>query len=462
MKPYEYATPRPVSRPLPPGSKIAVIGSGAAGLAAAWSLSQVHDVTLYEASSRVGGHCHTHYIDGPDGADHPIPVDTGFIVFNDLNYPMLTAAFDHLGVETQESCMSFSVSVAGGGLEYSGNGVGGLFAQKRNIARPSHWLMIRDLVRFYKEAPGLLEREDLGEVTLGALLDAGRYGQSFRHYHLYPMAAAIWSMPVGEIESFPAASFLQFFHNHGLFRFKDRPQWRTVTGGSQAYVARLLDDYRGAVRAGHPVRAVEKSGAGVRVKTDAEEGAVFDAVVIASHGDQALKMLAAPSPLQRTILGAFGYEPNKVYLHQDESLMPRRKSVWASWNYMSNGKRDDGKISVTYWMNRLQGLDERVPLFVSLNPLRAPDPAKVIKEIDYDHPSYDAAAFAAQKELGLIQGEDNIWFCGSYHGYGFHEDAFGSGLKVAQHLGAELPWAPKKSGVLLSGKELEFDAQDAA
>ena len=431
--------PAHASSPRPRPQRVAVIGSGAAGLAAAWRLSKVHDVTLFEGRERFGGHCHTVTVPTELG---DIPVDTGFIVYNDLNYPNLCAMFDHLDVPTKASDMSFAVSIRDGQLEYSGSGVTGLFAQRRNMARPLYWRLVWDLLRFYREAASLLENENLEDITLGELLDRQSYSNYFRFNHLYPMAAAIWSMPVHKIEDFPAATFLRFYKQHGLLQLRNRPHWRTVVGGSQTYVSAILDDFGGSRRQGAPVRDVSRVEGGVRVTAEGGEGDVFDQVVIASHGDQARAMLGTPSDAEARILGAFHYEKNRVILHRDETLMPRRREVWSSWNYLSSGAEDvEGRLSVTYWMNKLQSIDRRVPLFVTLNPLHEADPDKVIAEYAYDHPSFDAGALSAQKHLPEIQGADRIWYCGSYHGYGFHEDAFTSGLRVAEAMGADIPWA---------------------
>jgi predicted NAD/FAD-binding protein len=356
--------------------------------------------------------------------------------------------FAHLGVATSGSDMSFAVSIRDGQLEYSGTGMAGLFAQRRNVARPLYWRMVWDVLRFYREMPLLLEREDLESITLGKLLDRQGYSKYFRFNHLYPMAAAIWSMPVHKIEEFPAATFIRFYQQHGLLTVSGRPRWRTVTGGSQAYVRAIVDDFAGDIRSGHAVREVTREAAGVRVKTDADEGVIYDQVVIAAHADQAYAMLSEPTAAESAVLGVFGYEKNGVILHRDSTLMPRRRNVWSSWNYLSSGAEDvEGRLSVTYWMNRLQGIDPRVPLFVTLNPLHEPKDEAVIARLTYDHPSFDGKALAAQKRLPEIQGADRIWYCGSYFGYGFHEDAFTSGLNVALALGAELPWLAHRPAV---------------
>ena len=421
-----------------PHQRIAVIGSGAAGLGAAWALSKRHRVTLYEGDNRLGGHSHT--MTAPTAVGD-VPVDTGFIVYNEVNYPNLVSMFSHLGGRRTSKKMSFAVSIRDGQLEYSGTGLAGLFAQRRNVARPLYWRMVWDVLRFYREMPLLLEREDLESITLGKLLDRQGYSKYFRFNHLYPMAAAIWSMPVHKIEEFPAATFIRFYQQHGLLTVNGRPRWRTVTGGSQSYVRAILDDFGGDVRSGHAVREVTREASGVRVKTDADEGTIYDQVVIAAHADQTFAMLPAPTVQEHSVLGTFDYEKNAVILHRDSTLMPRRRHVWSSWNYLSSGAEDvEGRLSVTYWMNRLQGIDPRVPLFVTLNPLHEPRDEAVIARLTYDHPSFDGKALAAQKRLPEIQGADRIWYCGSYFGYGFHEDAFTSGLNVAIALGAQLPW----------------------
>ena len=418
--------------------RIAVVGSGIAGLSAAWLLSQRHRVTLFEAESRIGGHSHTQVAAG-------VAVDTGFIVFNPQTYPNLCALFDHLGVATLDTEMTFAVSLDGGRLEYSGTDLGGIFAQKRNLVSPRYWSMLRDLTKFYRRAPKDLPT--LGDETLGAYLDRLGCGTPFREDHLYPMAAAIWSSDVGDIPNFPAASFVRFCENHGLLKFSGRPTWRTVKGGACEYVAKIIAPYADAIRRDCPVRSIRRDERGVTLVSAAGEER-FDDVVIATHADQALALLADADPDERRLLGAIHYRRNHAVLHSDPALMPRRRRVWSSWNYASErgGATHDGTrgpaLSVTYWMNPLQHIPDETPLFVTLNPVIEPDPALVHARMDYEHPLLDAAAIAAQRQLWSLQGRRRAWFCGAHFGAGFHEDGLQSGLAVAEQLGgARRPWS---------------------
>ncbi len=413
---------------------IAVVGTGISGLSAAWLLSQRHDVTVFERDVRTGGHSNTVVVEGQGG---PIPVDTGFIVYNEATYPNLTALFAHLGVPTARSEMSFSVSLDGGRLEYSGSGLAGLLAQRRNLVRPRFWSMLRDLTRFYREAPEALDAAEASGATLGAWLDAGRYGAAFREDHLLPMAAAIWSAPLDEILDYPAASFIRFFHNHGLLKFRDRPDWRFVVGGSRTYVERLTRSFAGRIWVGSGVVSIHREGDAVRIRDGAGGVHGFDDVVIAAHADDALAMLATPSPAESRLLGAFRYSRNIAVLHSDPALMPRRRSTWSSWNHI--GGRGNAPTTVTYWMNRLQAIPGETRYFVTLNPHRPP--ARIWHSETYDHPVIDTAAIAAQQELWALQGQRNTWFCGAYFGAGFHEDGLQAGLAVAEALGGmRRPW----------------------
>jgi hypothetical protein len=423
---------------------IAVVGSGIAGLGAAWLLARRHRVTLYEREGRLGGHSNTLDV-AVDGA--VLPVDTGFIVYNERNYPTLTRLLAHLGVETQASSMSFAVSVDGGRLEYSGGSWSGLAAQPLNLLRPSYLRMLRDTMRFFREAP--VARVDGGEMALGEWLAARGYSDAFLYDHLLPMAAAIWSVPVRQMLRFPVASFVSFLHNHGLLRLSGRPQWRTVVGGSRRYVERIAADLPGRVLLATPAIEVRTGAGGVTVR-DARGGAKrYDRVVIAAHADQALAMLPEADREMRGLLAAFRYQANTAVLHRDARLMPRRRRAWSSWNYLAergdvaqaDGRAAGARVSVTYWMNRLQNLDPRHPVFVSLNPILAPRPELTVTAIEYSHPAFDAAALAAQHRLPAIQGRGGIFLCGSYCGYGFHEDALAAGVRVAAALGAHPPWA---------------------
>lgn len=412
---------------------IAVIGSGISGLSAAWLLSSHHQVTVFEADHRVGGHSNT--VDAGK-----TPVDTGFIVYNEVTYPNLTALFSFLDVPTKPSDMSFAVSLDGGRLEYSGTGLSGLFAQPANLVSPRFWSMLRDLLRFYRTAPS--DAAGMGTLDLGEYLDRKGYGQAFREDHLYPMAAAIWSAPAADIARYPAAAFVGFCENHGLLKLVGRPVWRTVDGRSRAYVQRLTRSFADRIVTGNPIRSIRRLSKGVEITDANGQTALFDQVIIASHADQALKMLADPSEQESRVLGSFSYCSNETFLHSDPRLMPQRKRVWSSWNYMSAENDAERRLSVTYWMNKLQGIEGDRSLFVSLNPLHAPDNNKVIQKISYDHPIFDARAIAAQHDLWSLQGRNNTWFCGAYFGSGFHEDGLQSGLAVAEALGGvRRPWS---------------------
>jgi uncharacterized protein len=415
---------------------IAVVGTGVSGLSAAWLLSARHEVTVFEAEPRPGGHCCTIET---GTATSPAPVDMGFIVYNDVTYPNLTALFSTLRIATKPSEMTFAVSLDDGRLEYSGTDLAGLLAQKRNLASPRFWAMLRDLLRFYREAPR--DIAGLGLVALGDYLDSRGYGRAFREDHLYPMASAIWSLPIGKVGDYPAAAFVSFFNNHGLLKISGRPAWRTVEGGAKTYVQALCGRFRDRLRLGSPVRSIRRDLDGAFVAAGSDPEQRYDAVVIAAHADEALSLLADPTAEERRLLGAFRYSRNHAVMHADGRLMPRRRGVWASWNYLGRRNRDGAAVSTTYWMNRLQGLPETRPRFVSLNPFVAPRPELVIERRDFRHPIFDAPAIAAQDELWSLQGRRATWFCGAYFGAGFHEDGLQAGLAVAEGLGGvRRPW----------------------
>ena len=411
--------------------RIAVIGSGISGLSCAWLLSQRHEVVLYERAERLGGHTNTVMANAATG---PVAVDTGFIVFNEATYPNLIALFAHLGVASRETDMSFSVSLEQGGFEYAAPA---LFAQRRNVLRPRFWSMLSEVLRFYREAPAALATLEDPNLSLGAFLQRGRFSAAFRDDHLLPMAAAIWSSPPEALLDYPAASFLRFCDNHGLLQLADRPLWRTVTGGSRAYVDKIAAALGDGVRLGRDVVEVRRLADGVVVGERNGHRERFDQVVIATHADQALAMLDAPTEAERRALGAFRYSRNLAILHTDPALMPKRRRAWASWNYIG----DAGGLCVTYWMNRLQGLPGQ-DLFVTLNPPQPPSPDTLLRSELYEHPIFDAAASRAQGELWDLQGEGGVWFCGAHFGAGFHEDGLQSGLAVAEQLGGvRRPWS---------------------
>ena len=417
---------------------IAVIGSGISGLSAAWLLSQSHRVTLIEADARPGGHSNTVDVE-VDGAD--VSVDTGFIVYNPPAYPNLTALFRHLGVPTAASDMSFAVSMGNGAYEYAGSSLAQLIGQPANLLNPGHWRLIRDIPRFFKTT--LAKLPTLPEhVTIAQFLKAEGYSDYFMDRHLVPMAGAIWSAAPGDMRDYPARAFLKFFDNHGLLKITNRPLWRTVKGGSREYVSRLIRSGRFETRLRTPVAAIRRGETGVTIRAVNGEEQRYDDVVIAAHADQALAMLGDASAEERRLLSCFRYSRNRAILHRDRSLMPKRERLWSSWNYLSELPPHAASTSaVTYWMNKLQPLPVKTPLFVSLNPLEEPDVAKVLGEFDYTHPIFDPAAMAAQKELWKIQGVKRTWFCGAYFGSGFHEDGIQSGLAAAEAAGSiRRPW----------------------
>ena len=415
---------------------IAVIGSGIAGMSAAWLLSQRHNVTVYEKNARLGGHSNTVTVNTSLGAT---PVDTGFIVFNDITYPNLVALFEHLGVASIASDMSFGVSLNGGEVEYSSVGASAFLCGGRNLISPRFWSMTLDLMRFYKHAPLELSATRDEMISLGEYLERRGYGDAFQRDHLLPQAAAIWSASLSEIHHYPACAFVRFFENHGLLQLKGRPKWRTVEGGSQAYVAKLTAPYADNVRLNAGAVSIRRDAGRVWVRDAQGHAVCFDDVVIAAHADEALAILEDRNPEEQRLLGAFRYAKNRAVLHTDSSLMPKRRKLWASWNYV--GDNPDGGCVVSYWMNKLQRLECREQLFLTLNPTTMPRPETILYETEYDHPLFNAAAIRAQGELWSLQGAHNTWFAGAYFGAGFHEDGLQAGLAVAEQLGGvRRPW----------------------
>ncbi len=412
--------------------RIAVVGTGIAGMVAAHLLGGDHDLTVYESNDRLGGHTDTATISLPDGQFH---VDTGFIVCNDRTYPNFLRLLAKLNVPLRDSTMSFSVHDEETGLEYNGGSWNGLFAQRLNLIRPSFWRMVREILRFNREAPDLLKSSGDGP-TLRDYLTSHHYGAEFIVHYLLPMGAAIWSMPLDTMWDFPARFFVQFFQNHGLLSVYDRPQWLTVVGGSKSYIDKLTHTYRDRVRLNSPVRSVRRFDDHVEVEsTNGVER--FDHVVLAAHSDQSLRMLADPSDAEREILGAIPYQENEAVLHTDESLLPRNKRAWASWNYHRSAEPSE-RPTLTYWMNLLQGIACKQTLCVTLNRTAAIRPETILKRVVYHHPVYQSKGIAAQKRWHEISGVRRTHYCGAYWSNGFHEDGVRSALAVGQWFGKSL------------------------
>jgi uncharacterized protein len=422
--------------------RIAIVGAGIAGNAAAYALNNAgagHEITIYETENRIGGHSATVDIDY-DGAK--ISVDTGFIVYNTLNYPNLTALFDHLGVATQASDMSFSVSIGAGEFEWIGRThdvFNGLFAQRRNLVNPRYLGMLFEILRFQKAAKADLDAGRLAGLSLGQYIAAGRYSRYFRDRYIVPMGAAIWSTPAEHMLDFPAENFVTFFENHKLLHW-DRPVWRTVSGGSRSYVETLTAGFKDRFRLGDPVSAVTRDAFGATVFTASGHSERYDQVILATHSDQALAILKDPSPDEHSILSSVEYRPNTVYLHRDAALMPKRKGAWAAWNFLRDSDTSEGDVCVSYSMQHLQGIAPDKPLFVTLNPQRPPRDELLFRTFQYAHPQFTAAAFAGQALLRKVNGRNRTWFAGAWTGYGFHEDGLVSGMTVAEGLSAFMPW----------------------
>ncbi|WP_243755318.1 NAD(P)/FAD-dependent oxidoreductase [Thiomicrorhabdus sp. 6S3-12] len=425
-----------------PGQSVAVIGSGISGLASAWFLGQKHRVTLFEKNTRLGGHTNTCSVQ-LEGVEQP--VDTGFIVYNRPNYPHLNAMFKHLKVPIENTEMSFSVSVDQGRIEYSGNNLNTLFAQRRNLLSVAHWKMLAEILRFNRQAKKDLFNGQLHTLNLESYLRMHHFSQRMRDYYLLPMAAAIWSCPVKTMMAFPAESFLRFFENHGLLNIQDRPQWETVKGGAQNYIDALMHKAKFSV-AYDPVRGVAKSADGLKVTTENGE-ALFDHVVFAAHGDQNWQLFDSALQQTFTCMQAFNYQQNTAYLHSDPRLMPRRKKAWASWNYLRESCSEERHVAVTYWMNQLQNIPLKTPLLVTLNPLQEPEARMTYECIQYQHPVFDQGAMEAQKSLSGLQGVENCWFVGAYTGYGFHEDGLRSAVDLARRWNVSLPWENRRAEV---------------
>ena len=413
--------------------RVAIIGSGIAGLGCARLLQrQGCAVTLFEANAYAGGHTHT--VDVTlDGVT--APVDTGFLVYNDRTYPRLVALFDDLGIESAPSAMSFAVRDDVAGVEWAGSNLRSLFAQAANLGRPAFWRMLADILRFNRDTTAMLRAERLGTITLGEYLERGEFSASFRDWYLLPMGAAIWSVPPSTVLEFPLPTLVRFCSQHGLLQIFDRPQWRTVVGGARTYVERMVAQLSD-VRLSTPVRRVRRHGGHIEIDTPATAGERFDQVVFACHSDQTLALLADPTHQETELLRSVRYQPNRVLLHTDPRLMPRRRRAWSAWNYLAPGERANDPVCVTYWINRLQPLPFKTPVLVTLNPPFDPRPDLFIAAFEYSHPIVKSTAVTAQQRFVCLQGQRRTWYAGAWLGHGFHEDGLASAHHVAQGIAA--------------------------
>ncbi len=422
---------------LKPASRIAVIGAGIAGLSSAWLLADRYNVSLFEAASYFGGHSNTVDV-SLEGITSP--VDTGFLVHNDLTYPNLIQLFAHLGIAVHATDMSFGVSIEKPDIEWAGTNLDTVFAQRANLLRPKFLTMLRDILRFNRNAERYLVQVRNTSCTLAQLLETEQFGKAMQDWYLLPMAAAIWSSTVKDILDFPAENFLAFCLNHRLLQIENRPKWKTVLGGSREYVKAMLKKIPDA-RLNCPVLKVTRQSGCVMVES-VRGIERFDAVIFACHAPTALQLLDVTSN-EREILSGFRYQPNRAVLHTDSSLLPRRKKVWSAWNYMTaSGSGAERPVAVSYLLNQLQPLPFKTPVIVTLNPHRMPDSALVLQEFDYEHPILDTQAALAQRRLSEIQGNQNAWFCGAWAGYGFHEDGLKAALRVLRDFAVIPPWNP--------------------
>ncbi len=419
---------------------IAVIGTGVAGMSAAWLLNKKHSITVFEQHDRTGGHINT--VDASmDNFTHP--VDTGFIVYNEKNYPNFVALLKHLNVKTQPTTMSFSVSLNRGDFEFGSSNINTFFGQRPNLIKSDFWKMLMDIRKFFRDAEEFRTKsKEISLITLGNFLSQGGYGKPFIEKFILPMGAAIWSSKPEDIRNQPAISFINFFSSHGLLQFINPVKWRTIVGGSREYTNKLTAEYSPQINLGQRIKSITRNDRSVVLADKNGVQHSFDHVVIATHADEALTMLADANRDEQSLLEKFKYNNSRVILHSDESLMPKRKLVWSSWNFLGSTKYG---VSVTYWMNLLQSINQNYPYFVSVNPQNNPKDKLIHGIFQYQHPNFDKKAWTAQQNLWHLQGKRNTWFCGSYFGYGFHEDAVQAGLAVAEQLGGmKRPWKTKE------------------
>ena len=431
-------------------ARIAIIGTGIAGLGAARLLNAEHDIAVYEKAERVGGHSRTITIDY-DG--RPIAVDTGFIVFNRPNYPNLTALFEYLGVPVSKSDMSFAATIGGGRLEWGARNLNAVFGQRSNLLSPRFARLVRDVLRFNAGAERAVESNP--GLTLGELISHMGLGEWFRHFYLLPMSGAIWSCPPQQMLNFPARTLVRFFVNHHLLSMRGQPQWYTVTGGAHEYVQRLAAPFADRVRVGCGAVSITRSGGKTCVRDTSGESRIYDEVVLACHGDEARALLVDADAEERAALAPFQYQKNLAVLHRDVRVMPRRRRCWASWVYSADGAASDPRINVHYCMNRLQNIDSRYPLFVSLNPGPGIADELVFDRHEFSHPVFDSAAIAAQPRIDALQGVRNTWYCGAHLGHGFHEDGLASAVRVARLMGCPVPWLGEKRDRIIARRATE-------
>jgi predicted NAD/FAD-binding protein len=421
-------------------SRVAIIGSGISGMVCAYFLNKDYDIKFYEKNDYVGGHSNTVDV---NYEGKKIAVDTGFIVFNHQTYPNLKAFFELLDVVYEKSQMSFAVKIDNAKIEYAGTNLNAVFAQRKNLLNPRFIKMLMDIMRFNKMAQNLLNQErDLDYSMIKFLRDL-KVGKYFRDYYLLPMASAIWSSPLDKINDYPATSFVRFFKNHGLLTVSNQPQWFTVSGGSRQYVKKVCSEFNDKISLNNAVQNIYQNSEKKWVVESQKSTEIFDKIVVATHADQALKFLKNPTQKQTEILSSFTYQKNLAVLHKDCSVMPKAKKAWASWVYSHNSLAKNSakdNLSVSYWMNNLQNINQSYPLFVTLNPNIEINPKNIFAQFEYEHPIFDAKAVKAQARIDEIQGQDEIYFCGAYQSFGFHEDGISSALRVLNKMQIKAPW----------------------